>query len=119
MTIELGHIGTSTVCQKGEACEAWMRKGTSSRVEPLARITARVVCDSMGERLPLKTSSHSLYNDFYIFLTMSSVITTLTSCAEKVLLPPTLDADSHRKALQDSSWADVCRGTRKSPGLLR
>lgn len=40
---------------------------------------------------------------------MSSVITTLTSYADKALNPTTPDADT--RILQDSSWADVCYAT--------
>jgi len=42
---------------------------------------------------------------------MSSAMTTLASYVEKTLNPHTLDAESYRKTLQDSSWADVCRAT--------
>lgn len=42
---------------------------------------------------------------------MSSAMTILASYVEKALSPHTLDAESYRKALQDSSWADVCRAT--------
>lgn len=40
---------------------------------------------------------------------MSSMMAVLTQYAEKTLQSSTLDADGRRKALQDSSWADVCR----------
>lgn len=42
---------------------------------------------------------------------MSSTMTALTLYAEKALYGPPLDVDAQRKALQDSSWADVRRVT--------
>lgn len=53
----------------------------------------------------------SSFSSCSFLFTMSSAMTRLASYVEKALSPHTLDAEGYRKALQDSSWADVCRVT--------
>ena len=53
------------------------------------------------------------------YLAVSMAMSELISSAETVFKPPALDADTYRKALQDSSWADVCCLPEHAPRIFQ